>query len=56
MCMNCTFVHCCACHITQYTFTRETQNIRVNEKSYRLRMGAYRDGVKMKGDMIGMGL
>ena len=30
--------------------------IQVNEKSWRLRMGAYRDGVKRKGDKIGMGL
>ena len=30
--------------------------IQVNEKSCRLRMGAYRDGVKRKGDKIGMGL
>ena len=28
----------------------------VNEKSCRLRMGAYRDGVKRKGDKIGMGV
>ena len=28
----------------------------VNEKSCRFRMGAYRDGVKRKGDKIGMGL
>ena len=28
----------------------------VNEKSCRLRMGAYRDGVKRKRDKIGMGL
>ena len=31
-------------------------NIQVNEKSCRLRMGAYRDGVKRKGDKIGMGV
>ena len=30
--------------------------LQVNEKSCRLRMGAYRDGVKRKGDKIGMGL
>ena len=30
--------------------------IQVNEKSCRLRMGAYRDGVKRKGDKIGMGV
>ena len=30
--------------------------IQVNEKSYILRMGAYRDGVKRKGDKIGMGV
>ena len=30
--------------------------IQVNEKPFRLRMGAYRDGVKRKGDKIGMGL
>ena len=30
--------------------------LQVNEKSCRLRMGTYRDGVKMKGDKIGMGL
>ena len=30
--------------------------IQVNEKSCRLRMGAYRDRVKMKGDKIVMGL
>ena len=30
--------------------------IQVNEKSCRLRMGAYRDGVKRKGDKIGMRL
>ena len=30
--------------------------IQVNEKSCRLRMGAYRDGVKRKRDKIGMGL
>ena len=29
---------------------------KVNEKSCRLRMGAYRDGVKRKRDKIGMGL
>ena len=28
----------------------------VNEKSCRLRMGAYRDGVKRKGGKIGMGV
>ena len=28
----------------------------VNEKSCRLRIGAYRDGVKRKGDKIGMGV
>ena len=30
--------------------------IQLNEKSCRLRMGTYRDGVKRKGDKIGMGL
>ena len=30
--------------------------IQVNEKSCRLRMGTYRDGVKRKGDKIGMGV
>ena len=30
--------------------------IQVNEKSCRLRMGAYSDGVKRKRDKIGMGL
>ena len=30
--------------------------IQVNEKSCRLRMGAYRDGVKRKRDKIGMGV
>ena len=30
--------------------------LQVNEKSCRLRMGAYRDGVKRKGDKIGMGV
>ena len=30
--------------------------LQVNEKSCRLRMGACRDGVKRKGDKIGMGL
>ena len=30
--------------------------VQVNEKSCRLRMGAYRDGVKSKGDKIGMGV
>ena len=30
--------------------------IQVNEKSCRLRKGAYRDGVKRKGDKIGMGV
>ena len=30
--------------------------IQVNEKSCRLRMGAYWDGVKRKRDKIGMGL
>ena len=30
--------------------------IQVNEKSFRLRMATYRDGVKRKGDKIGMGL
>ena len=29
--------------------------IQVNEKSCRLTIGAYRDGVKRKGDKIGMG-
>ena len=28
----------------------------VNEKSCRLRMATYRDGVKRKGDKIGMGV
>ena len=32
------------------------QSLQVNEKSCRLRMGAYRDGVKRKGDKIGMGV
>ena len=31
-------------------------HLQVNEKSCRLRMGAYRDGVKRKGDKIGMGI
>ena len=31
-------------------------NVQVNEKSCRLRTGAYRNGVKRKGDKIGMGL
>ena len=31
-------------------------HLQVNEKSCRLRMGTYRDGVKWKGDKIGMGL
>ena len=30
--------------------------IKVNERSCRLRMGAYRDGVNRKGDKIGMEL
>ena len=30
--------------------------IQVNEKSCRLRMATYRDGVKRKGDKIGMGV
>ena len=30
--------------------------IQVNEKSLRLRMATYRDGVNRKGDKIGMGL
>ena len=30
--------------------------LQVNEKSCRLRMATYRDGVKRKGDKIGMGL
>ena len=30
--------------------------LQVNEKSSRLRMVTYRDGVKRKGDKIGMGL
>ena len=30
--------------------------IQVNEKSCRLKMATYRDGVKRKGDKIGMGL
>ena len=30
--------------------------IQVNKKSCRLRMAAYRDGVKKKGDKIGMGV
>ena len=30
--------------------------IQVNENSCRLRMATYRDGVKRKGDKIGMGL
>ena len=30
--------------------------IQANEKSCRLRIGAYRDGVKRKGDKIGMGV
>ena len=30
--------------------------LQVNKKSCRLRMGAYRDGVKRKGDKIGMGV
>ena len=34
----------------------DTLNIQVNEKFGRLRMGAYRDGVKRKGDKIGMGI
>ena len=33
-----------------------SQSTQVNEKSCRLKMGAYRDGVKRKGDKIGMGL
>ena len=33
-----------------------TANKKVNEKSCRLRMGAYKDGVKRKGDKIGMGV
>ena len=37
--------------------TTKDHNIRqVNEKSCRLRMGAYRDGVKRERDKIGMGL
>ena len=31
-------------------------DVQVNKKSCRLRMGAYRDGVKSKGDKIGMGV
>ena len=31
-------------------------HLQVNEKSCRLRMGTYRDGVKRKRDKIGMGL
>ena len=31
-------------------------HLQVNEKSCRLRMGAYRDRVKRKGDKIVMGL
>ena len=31
-------------------------NLQVNEKSCRLRMATYRDGVKRKGDKIGMGV
>ena len=30
--------------------------VQVNEKSCRLRMATYRDGVKRKGDKIGMGV
>ena len=30
--------------------------IQVNEKSCRLRIGAYRDGVRRKRDKIGMGI
>ena len=30
--------------------------LQVNEKSCRLRMATYRDGVKRKGDKIGMGV
>ena len=31
-------------------------DVQVNEKSCRLRMGTYRDGVKRRGDKIGMGV
>ena len=34
----------------------DTNSLQVNEKSCRLRMGAYRDRVKRKGDKIVMGL
>ena len=42
----------------QYVLSQSTVVlcIQVNEKSCRLRMGAYRDGVKRKGDKIGMGV
>ena len=36
--------------------TQKKAKYKVNEKSCRLRMGAYRDGVKRKRDKIGMGL
>ena len=32
------------------------KELQVNKKSCRLRMGAYRDSVKRKGDKIGMGV
>ena len=31
-------------------------SVQVNEKSFRWRMATYRDGVKRKGDKIGMGV
>ena len=42
------------CVGTLYTIC--TTNIKVNEKSCRLRMATYRDDVKRKGDKIGMGV
>ena len=42
---------------SKFGFCRVSLNLKqVNEKSCRLRMGSYRDGVKKKGDKIGMGL
>ena len=39
-----------------YHATCKKNFLQVNEKSCRLRMGAYRDGIKRKRDKIGMGL
>ena len=42
--------------VLPYVGINESRILQVNEKSCRLRMGAYRDRVKRKGDKIVMGL